>query len=99
MRDTVKRVLDGRIVETPERSGLWAAQTPQVFRRDWLEAATAAAARAGRRATDDSALVEAAGHPVAMVEAGFPNPKITKPEDLAFARVLLEARARARGQA
>jgi len=97
MRDTVKRVLDGRIVETPERSGLWAAQTPQVFRRDWLEAATAAAARAGRRATDDSALVEAAGHPVAMVEAGFPNPKITKPEDLAFARVLLEQRAR--GQA
>lgn len=99
LRDTVKRVLDGRIVETPERSGLWAAQTPQVFRRDWLEGATAAAVRVGRRATDDSALVEAAGHPVAMVEAVFPNPKITKPEDLVFARVLLEARARAGGQA
>jgi 2-C-methyl-D-erythritol 4-phosphate cytidylyltransferase len=99
VRDTVKRVVDGRIVETPERAGLWAAQTPQVFRRDWLEAATAAAARAGRRATDDSALVEAAGHPVAMVEAVFPNPKITRPEDLAFARVLLEARTPAREQA
>ncbi len=99
VRDTVKRVVDGRIVETPERSGLWAAQTPQVFRRDWLEAATAAAAREGRRATDDAALVEAAGHPVAMVEAAFPNPKITKPEDLVFARVLLEARGLARGTA
>jgi 2-C-methyl-D-erythritol 4-phosphate cytidylyltransferase len=99
VRDTLKRVVDGRIVDTPERSGLWAAQTPQVFRRDWLESATAAAVRAGRRATDDSALVEAAGYPVAMVEAGFPNPKLTRPEDLAFARVLLEARARARGQA
>lgn len=99
VRDTLKLVRDARIVETPERSGLWAAQTPQVFRRDWLEAATAAAARTGRRATDDAALVEAAGHPVAMVEAAFPNPKITKPEDLDFARMLLGARARARGRA
>ena len=95
VRDTLKRVGDGRIVETPDRAGFWAAQTPQVFRRDWLEAATASAVRSGRLATDDSALVEAAGQAVAMIEARSPNPKITRPEDLVFARVLLEARGRA----
>ena len=93
IRDTLKRVVDGRIVETPDRAELWAAQTPQVFRRDWLEAATAAAARSGRRATDDAALVEALGHAVAMVEARAPNPKITRPEDLEYARMLLARRA------
>lgn len=92
VRDTLKRVVDGRIVETPDRAELWAAQTPQVFRRDWLEAATAAAAKSGRRATDDASLVEALGHAVTMVEARAPNPKITRPEDLVFARVLLAQR-------
>ncbi|MEZ4280640.1 MAG: 2-C-methyl-D-erythritol 4-phosphate cytidylyltransferase [Myxococcota bacterium] len=89
VRDTLKRVVEGRILETPDRAEFWAAQTPQVFRRDWLEAATAAAARSGQRATDDSALVEALGHAVVMVEAQAPNPKITRPEDLELARVLL----------
>ncbi len=92
VRDTLKRVVDGRIVETPDRASLWAAQTPQVFRRDWLEAATARATRAGRRVTDDAALVEDMGHAVSMVEARAANPKITRPEDLVFARVLLEGR-------
>lgn len=95
VRDTLKRAAGSRIVETPDRARFWAAQTPQVFRRDWLETATAAAARSGWRATDDSALVEAAGHAVTLVEALAPNPKITRPEDLAFARVLLEARGQA----
>jgi 2-C-methyl-D-erythritol 4-phosphate cytidylyltransferase len=97
VRDTLKRVVEGRIVETPDRASLWAAQTPQVFRRDWLEAATAAAERAGRRATDDAALVEDRGHAVSMVEAMAPNPKITRPEDLLFAGLLLESRAGRRG--
>ncbi len=92
VRDTLKRVAGGRIVETPDRSEYWAAQTPQVFRRDWLVAATAAAADSGRRATDDAALVEALGHAVEMVEARAPNPKITRPEDLVFARMLLARR-------
>ncbi len=90
VRDTLKRSVDRRIVETPDRSQFWAAQTPQVFRRDWLEKATSAAVRAGWRATDDAALVEAQGHVVSIVEARHPNPKITRPEDLVFARALLE---------
>jgi 2-C-methyl-D-erythritol 4-phosphate cytidylyltransferase len=92
--DTLKRVEGDRIVETPDRAAYWAAQTPQVFRRDWLAAATEAAARAGRRATDDAALVESAGHVVRIVEARAPNPKITRPEDLVSARALLVARGR-----
>lgn len=96
--DTLKRIEHGRIVETPDRNAYWAAQTPQVFRRDWLEAALDAAVEAGRIATDDAALVEAIGHEVAMVEARSPNPKITRPEDLVTARALLEAGARGRAR-
>lgn len=91
--DTLKRIEHGRIVETPDRKTYWAAQTPQVFRRDWLEAALDAAVAVGRTATDDAALVEAMGHEVVMVEARSPNPKITRPEDLVTARALLEAGA------
>lgn len=93
--DTLKRVEANRIVETPDRAGFWAAQTPQVFRRDWLEAALAAARVAMRVATDDAALVEATGRTVEVVEARCPNPKITRPDDLALARVLLLARREA----
>ena len=92
VRDTIKRVDGGRILETPDRAMLWAAQTPQVFRRDWLEWATSEAARLGKRATDDAALVEAQGHVVSMIEVRHPNLKITRPEDLVYARVLLETR-------
>jgi 2-C-methyl-D-erythritol 4-phosphate cytidylyltransferase len=91
-RDTIKRVVEGRVVETPERAECWAAQTPQIVRRDWLEEAMASAAQAGRFGTDDVQLVEWLGRPVAMVEATAPNPKITRPEDLLLAEALLRAR-------
>jgi 2-C-methyl-D-erythritol 4-phosphate cytidylyltransferase len=93
VRDTIKRVVDGLIVETPDRDEYWAAQTPQVMRRDWLSEALAAAGRAGRVGTDDAQLIEWLGHPVQIVEARFPNPKITRPEDLVLAERLLEKAA------
>lgn len=82
LADTIKRVEDGRVVATPPRAGLWLAQTPQVFRRDWLEAAHAAATGV---ATDDAALVEAIGHAVWVAEGDPLNFKITTPADLALA--------------
>jgi len=85
VQDTIKRVVDGRIVETPPRETCWAAQTPQVMRRDWLETAMEKAAAEGRIGTDDAQLLEWAGFPVEIVEASGPNPKITRPEDLAGA--------------
>ena len=93
VRDTIKRVVDGLIVETPDRDEFWAAQTPQVMRRDWLSEAIAAAGQTGRLGTDDAQLIEWSGHPVRMIEARFPNPKITRPEDLVLAERLLEKAA------
>ncbi|HEY7573718.1 MAG TPA: 2-C-methyl-D-erythritol 4-phosphate cytidylyltransferase [Thermoanaerobaculia bacterium] len=83
MADTVKRVEpSGRtIAETLDRSTLWAAATPQVFRVDLLRAALAR----GGEATDEAALVEAAGFPVTVVPVSRLAFKITTAEDLALA--------------
>ena len=91
VRDTIKRVRSRRIVETPLRDECWAAQTPQVMRCDWLREAMKAAGEANRLGTDDAQLVEWLGHPVTIVEAKSPNPKITRPEDLALAEAVLAA--------
>ena len=92
VRDTIKRVAKGRVLETPPREECWAALTPQVARRDWLEEAALAAQRAGRQATDDAQLLEWKGRPVQVVEADSPNPKITRPEDLVLAEAMLAKR-------
>ena len=84
--DTLKSVVGGRITGTPSRAGLWCAQTPQVFRRDWLDAAHAAATATF---TDDAALVEALGHEVWIAEGDPLNFKITTAADLALAEAWL----------
>jgi len=97
-RDTLKRVGGvGQVLETPERAGLWAAQTPQVMRRDWLLAGLEAAERDGRQATDDAQLLEWLGHEVRVVESRSANPKITLPDDLRAAEALLGRRSRGDG--
>jgi 2-C-methyl-D-erythritol 4-phosphate cytidylyltransferase len=91
--DTVKRVdASGLIVGTTPRSGLWLAQTPQVFRRDWLEAACAARLRLGDSVTDDAQMVEALGHPVHVVPGSAANFKITTQDDLLLAAAVLSSR-------
>jgi len=91
--DTVKRgKAQGQVEATVPRQGLWLAQTPQVFRRDWLAEAYAARARLGRDVTDDAQLVEALGHPVALVAGSPSNIKITTREDLALAEAVLKSR-------
>jgi len=83
---TVKKVGPGDVIrQTVPREELWEAQTPQVFRRDILLAAY----RSGQSATDDAALVEAAGHPVSVVLGDPRNVKITTPRDLAFAAAVI----------
>ena len=76
------------ISRTRPRERLWRAQTPQGFPRRVLEEAHARAARLGRRATDDAALVEAIGFPVRLVLGSQTNIKITTPEDFALAELL-----------
>lgn len=90
-RDTVKEV-DGDppvVRATPDRARMWLAQTPQVFDRALLLEAHAAATSP---ATDDAALVEAAGHAVYVYEGAASNFKITTPEDLIIAEALLRER-------
>jgi 2-C-methyl-D-erythritol 4-phosphate cytidylyltransferase len=85
VRDTIKRVRDGWVVETPYRAECFAAQTPQVFRRDWLEEALDKAEADGFEGTDDAQLVERLGLRIRVVEGDPYNLKITDPADLAVA--------------
>jgi 2-C-methyl-D-erythritol 4-phosphate cytidylyltransferase len=83
--DTVKRVREGRVVETLDRSELGGAQTPQGFRCELLREAVEAARRSGLELTDESMAVERLGHPVAAVAGSKRNRKLTTPDDLAWA--------------
>ena len=73
----------GDVVDTPDRARLVAVQTPQAFRADRLRAAHGS----GTDATDDAALVEAAGGTVVVVRGDANNRKITDPDDLEWARL------------
>ena len=92
--DTLKQGTLGVITGTVSRAGLWAAQTPQVFRRDWLERAHREASEV---ATDDAALVEWLGHPVRLAMGDSLNFKITTPTDLALAESWLTQRTAEKG--
>jgi len=94
MSDTLKEVDPRdptRIARTRPRARTWRAQTPQGFPRDVLDEAHTRAARSGRRATDDAALVEAMGVTVRLVPDSSRNIKITTPEDLTLAELLAGA--------
>lgn len=89
--DTLKLLEQGVIVGTVDRSRVFRAETPQVFRRNVLEQAIEAALAVGFAGTDEASLVERLpGVRVVAVEAGSPNPKLTTPADLALVRALLE---------
>ncbi len=88
--DTLKQGTLGLVTGTVARAGLWAAQTPQVFRRDWLERAHLEATEV---ATDDASLIEWLGHPVRLSLGERLNFKITTPADLELAEAWLTHRA------
>lgn len=91
VRDTVKRVREGRVRETIEREGLALAQTPQAFRRAALEEAHRRALEDGMEGTDDAVLLERAGFRVAAVAGERTNLKITEPSDLELAEAMVRA--------
>ncbi len=94
--DTIKQVDDsGTVTATPERSRLWAAQTPQGFAVAQLRAAHAEAEAHGWSVTDDAALFERLGLPVRVLEAPPSNLKLTTRFDLTVAEAVLSGRARA----
>ena len=92
VKDTVKQVdADGKIVDTPERSTLWAVQTPQVFSRALYLRAAEQAGEAAAQLTDAGPLIERTGAPVYLVRGAYANLKITTPEDVFAAEGILRA--------
>ena len=91
--DTIKQVADdGTITATPERSGLWAAQTPQGFPVAQLRQAHATASAEGWTVTDDAALFERLGLPVQVLAAPASNIKLTTRFDLSIAAAVIASR-------
>ncbi|NLM09477.1 MAG: 2-C-methyl-D-erythritol 4-phosphate cytidylyltransferase [Clostridiaceae bacterium] len=91
VKDTIKKVnRELKVEHTPDRSALWAIQTPQTFRRSILMEAHNSAANSGFRGTDDSVLAERLGYGVRMVMGSYTNIKITTAEDLVFAENILK---------
>lgn len=90
VKDTVKTVQGGVVLETPERSKLQAVQTPQVFDVDLLAGALAKAEKEDYQVTDDCSAVEHLGFTVKIVEGDERNIKVTTPMDLKIAQLLLE---------
>jgi 2-C-methyl-D-erythritol 4-phosphate cytidylyltransferase len=96
--DTVKRVADGRAIETIPREAVGLVQTPQAFDADTLRKAHQEALAAGLEATDDAMLLEAIGSLVVVVEGEMSNFKITTLDDLRRAEWVLEARPEGPGR-
>ena len=93
--DTIKMIIpDGRVERTPDRSRLYAAQTPQVFRRDWLEASYAKvhSVRETVPFTDEASLLEWAGYIIHTFAGSPQNLKLTYPLDLVIAEAILDWR-------
>ena len=88
--DTMKEIDEsGHVVATPDRSRLWHAQTPQAFPLELIMDAYHRAFKEDVPATDDASLVERVGGQVVMVESSGKNLKITRPEDLDLAELML----------
>jgi len=96
---TIKRVKDGKIIETVDRSGLYEAQTPQVFDAKLLKKAYANLKNVDEsQITDDSGLVEALGREVSIVETDNSNIKITRPIDVAIAEAIIKSRPKPKSE-
>ena len=90
LKDTVKRVdKNGIVTETPDRSSLFAVQTPQGVRVEEFKTAIEKASRDLTNFTDDMSVMEAAGYTVHITNGSYKNIKITTPEDIMLAEYLL----------
>ncbi len=92
VKETVKRVVNGKVVETLQRKLIWSIQTPQAFPAEMLMRAYEQAMKDGYYSTDDAALCERLGYPVEVVEGSPDNIKVTTLDDLRQARLIMKAR-------
>ena len=93
VKDTIKIAEGRQICGTPDRSKLFAVQTPQVFPRAVIETALRQAVERGIPLTDDCSAAEAAGLTVVLTEGSDENIKITTPVDLLFGEAILQRRS------
>jgi len=92
---TIKKVTDGKITETVDRTGLYEAQTPQVFETGLLKEAYRLLGKMDPgRISDDAALVEATGKDITVVETDYSNIKITRKSDIPIAEAIIKTRPR-----
>lgn len=87
--DTLKRSLGAEIETTLERSTLWQAHTPQLFRYGLLKQSLRRALDEGAGVTDEASALEFAGYKPKLIEDRRDNIKVTRPEDLAMAEAIL----------
>ncbi|MTH55153.1 2-C-methyl-D-erythritol 4-phosphate cytidylyltransferase [Bacillus mangrovi] len=92
VKDTIKRVENGEVLETVERSSLWAVQTPQAFRLSAILKAHEDAVVHHYQGTDDASLIERMNQKVTVVTGSYANLKLTTPEDLLIAEAILKQR-------
>ena len=91
VKDTIKIATDScQVAATLPRERLWAVQTPQVFRCDWLAEGYR---KVTRDVTDDALVIEEQGLPVKLYLGSYENIKVTTPEDLEIAEIILRRRA------
>jgi 2-C-methyl-D-erythritol 4-phosphate cytidylyltransferase len=94
VKDTIKKVIGDQVKETVNRESLWAAQTPQAFRRDLIIRAHQWALENKLTVTDDASLVEAMGEAVRIVQGDDRNIKITTRNDLLMAEFIIKTEMR-----
>ena len=92
VHDTIKVVKDSLVQQTPDRSTLFAVQTPQVFDREQILAALQSAMTQNLPLTDDCSAAEFAGLPVRLTKGSVENLKITVPTDILLAEAILKRR-------
>ena len=92
VKDTIKRAVDGMVESTPDRTELFAVQTPQVFEHGLILGALEKAATDGVELTDDCSAVERLGMKVSLTVGSYENIKLTTQSDLAVAAAILEGR-------
>lgn len=96
--DTIKKTDSiGKITETIDRENTWLVQTPQVFMADMYRAAAYMAVKENFSATDDCMLCERLGFSVKLVDTGSFNIKVTYPEDIVMAEMIIDIRKQQNG--
>jgi len=99
VKDTIKMTQpDGTVLKTLDRESLYQAQTPQTFQASLIQEAYLKATEDGFVGTDDASLVERLGKKVHILPGSYTNIKITTPEDLMLAELILKMRAHTKGE-